>query len=312
MLNLGNWLKQQFVLPFGLPLPQTVKLPSGNLEYVVYGSGKPLLLLHGGVGGYDQSLVLFKDIIPEGFQLICPSRPGYLGTSLESGKSVTEQTDLLVELLDFLAVDTVGVVAMSAGGMVAYDLALRYPDKVRALVAISAISGEYLLPEQASNQLAQTFFMPDLGLWLTKESLSYFPEMTIRKFINASGAMNSDLVNKKVAEIMNSQQEMKLIAQIMCLMADYNSRSLGTMNDLANGSQLSWFPFNEIKQPALVIHGTHDNEVRFHHGVFAYEGLGSSHKERIWLEYGSHFAFYFPSQHRAAQQEFQRFLLQYA
>lgn len=312
MLNIGNWLKQQFVLPFGLPSPQLVNLPSGTLEYAVYGSGKPLLLLHGGVGGYDQSLILFKDCIPEGFQLICPSRPGYLGTPLDSGKSVTKQTDLLVELLEFLGIPDVGLVAMSAGGMIAYDFALRYPDKTRALVAVSAIAGQYLIPEQAANQMAQTFFMPDLGLWLTKESLAYFPEMTIRKFINASGAINTELVNQKVTEIMGSQQEMKLIAQIMCLMADYNSRSVGTMNDLANGAQLSWFPFEQIKHPALIIHGTHDNEVRFHHGVFAYEGLGSQHKERIWLEYGSHFAFYFPSQNSHAHKQFQQFLLSYA
>ncbi|MGM9455060.1 alpha/beta fold hydrolase [Legionella bozemanae] len=47
------------------------------MEYITYGAGKPVLIIHGGGGGYDQALLLFRRYMPEGFQIICPSRPGY-------------------------------------------------------------------------------------------------------------------------------------------------------------------------------------------------------------------------------------------
>lgn len=311
MLNMSSWIRQQVALPLDLPSPQTVELSSGVLEYVTYGEGKPLLIIHGGVGGYDQSLVLFRNCIPDGYQLICPSRPGYLGTSLSTGASIEEQADLLAEFLDTLNIPNATLIAMSAGGMIMYSFALRHPEKTKAIIAISAISGQYLLPEQAG-KWAHSLFMTDVGLWMTKESLIYFPEMTIKKFINASGAINSDLLDRKVTEIMNSQQEMTIIAQIMYLMADYHTRETGTLNDLANGGKLQWFPFDKISAPALIIHGTHDNEVRFHHGVFAYEGLGSQRKQKVWIEYGAHFGFFFASQSFDAQNQFKQFLENYA
>lgn len=311
MFNISSWMRQQTALPLDLPLPKIAKLPSGDMEYVVYGSGKPLLIIHGGVGGYDQSLVLFRNCIPDGYQLICPSRPGYVGTPLSTGASIEAQADALAELLDYLEIPEITLLGMSAGGMVLYSFAIRHAAKTKAIIAINAIAGEYLLPEQMS-KFAHSFFMTDLGLWFTKESLIYFPEMTIKKFINSSGAINQDLIDKRVADILHSQPDMKLISEIMYLMADYRNREAGTLNDLANGSKLSWFPFEKITAPALIIHGTHDSEVRFHHGVFAYEGLGSAIKERVWVEYGTHFGFFLLSQCGDSQDKLRQFIIQYA
>ncbi|HHF7375347.1 hypothetical protein [Legionella bozemanae] len=39
------------------------------MEYVTYGAGKPVLIIHGGGSGYDQALLLFRRYMPEGFQM---------------------------------------------------------------------------------------------------------------------------------------------------------------------------------------------------------------------------------------------------
>jgi pimeloyl-ACP methyl ester carboxylesterase len=231
---------------------------------------------------------------------------------LSTGKSIDEQADAIAELLNYLSIPSIAVIAMSAGGMILYSLAIRYPHLVKSIVAIDAISGQYLLPEQAS-KWAQSFFMTDLGLWFTRESLMHFPEMTIKKFLNSSGSVNQELIDKKAKEIMSSQQEMRLVSEIMYLITDYHNRESGTMNDLHNGSKLeSWFDFAKITAPALIVHGTHDNEVRFYHGVFAYEGLASPVKEKVWIEYGAHFGFYFKTQCGDAQSKLLNFLAMYA
>ncbi len=66
----------------------------GWIEYAIYGdSGPYLLIMHGGPGGYDQVSALFGDMIGKGFRILTWSRPGYVRTPLEVGKTYPEQAD---------------------------------------------------------------------------------------------------------------------------------------------------------------------------------------------------------------------------
>jgi pimeloyl-ACP methyl ester carboxylesterase len=49
-------------------------------------------------------------------------------------------------------------------------------------------------------------------------------------------------------------------------------------------------PFAKITCPALIIHGTHDADVKFYDGVRAYEHIKGA--ERYWIEHGDHLAFW--------------------
>src|SRR5689334_11595528 len=51
---------------------------AGPIEYAEQGEGEPLLVVHGAGGGYDQGLLLARDL-GDGFRVIAPSRFGYLG-----------------------------------------------------------------------------------------------------------------------------------------------------------------------------------------------------------------------------------------
>ncbi len=311
MFNFNHIFHQNITSALGLPAAQKVQLTNGEMEYAIYGQGKPLLIIHGGVGGYDQSLVLFRNIIPQGYQLICPSRPGYLGTPLSSGKSIDEQVDLIHQLLEYLNITEVTIIAVSAGGLIAYPFAIKYANNVKSLITVSAISSKYMLPEQVS-RWAQSFFMSDVGLWLTKESFLMFPEMTIKKFLDSGCAIKPEQMNERVKEIIKTPTEMALMNEIISLMTDYHSREAGTTNDILNGENLIKFDLNKITCPSLIIHGTHDNEVRFYNGVYAYEEISSLAKQRIWIDYGTHFSFFFASQNNKAQDNFIAFIDKYS
>jgi pimeloyl-ACP methyl ester carboxylesterase len=71
-----------------------------------------------------------------GFRILSPSRPGYVGTPLDSARRREQQADLLAALLDALSVRRVGVLADSAGSPVGYVFAARHPDRVWGLVSI--------------------------------------------------------------------------------------------------------------------------------------------------------------------------------
>jgi len=106
----------------------------GLIEYAVLGSGAPAFVIHGAGGGYDQGLFLGGSF--PGFQVIAPSRFGYLGTPTPPDISPAAQADAHAALLDYLGIDTAVVAGASAGAPSAVELALRHPGRVRALILI--------------------------------------------------------------------------------------------------------------------------------------------------------------------------------
>jgi 2-hydroxy-6-oxonona-2,4-dienedioate hydrolase len=109
--------------------------PAGPVEYAETGDGKPLLMIHGAGGGYDQGLLVARDFA-EGFRVIAPSRFGYLKTPVPTDPSPAAQADAHAALLDFLSIGKCVVAGVSAGGPSAIELALRHPGKVSALVLL--------------------------------------------------------------------------------------------------------------------------------------------------------------------------------
>ena len=73
---------------------QVVMTPRGHVEYAISGTEGPVILfLHGTPGGYDQGAHFALVAAKEGFRFVRPSRPGYLRTPLEVGRTPAEQAD---------------------------------------------------------------------------------------------------------------------------------------------------------------------------------------------------------------------------
>ena len=149
---------------------KVVNTSAGEIEYALKGSGPVILLLHGGPGGYDQSLLDMDMWINEGFSLLAISRPGYLRTPLSTGETFEQQADAIDALLSALGITEVAIIGASAGGPPAIHFALRYPDRVKALVLVSAVSQEYIVEEGQTDSLLGRIFvsgtMADFGVWI--------------------------------------------------------------------------------------------------------------------------------------------------
>jgi pimeloyl-ACP methyl ester carboxylesterase len=74
------------------------------------------MVVHGTPGGSDSSVAIGRFLVNAGFEVIAPSRPGYLGTPLDGGRSIDDQADLLAALLDALGVERTGLLTWSGGG----------------------------------------------------------------------------------------------------------------------------------------------------------------------------------------------------
>jgi esterase len=109
-----------------------------RLCYEEHGEGVPILCIHGG----GSSALMWADAVEELARVgrvIAYDRRGCTRSERPEPykrTTVAEQADDAAALLDALAATPAVVIGRSYGGAVAIDLALRYPDRVRALVLL--------------------------------------------------------------------------------------------------------------------------------------------------------------------------------
>lgn len=111
-----------------------------ELYLEVHGSGEPLVLLHG-FGGCSQDWVPRMDDWLPHFQLIIPDLRGH-GRSSNPEKMFRHDAaagDILA-LLDHLKIEACKAIGISGGGNVLLHVATRQPERVKAMVLVSATS----------------------------------------------------------------------------------------------------------------------------------------------------------------------------
>lgn len=245
------------------------KTSFGDIEYAMRGSGPVIVGMHGAPGGYDQVFAHLPELAEEGFTLLGWSRPGYLRTSLEVGKTIEKQADALAALLDALDIKKVGIYGMSAGGPAALAFVLRYPERVWGLVMECAISQHYSVH---SNSVMQKIFSKllfnDFGMWLWDRFSKSSPKSTVRQLI----AMESSLTPKQAVElldhIMEDPKKVEYAIDMIESTCPISLRKEGLHNDIEQCASLSFLPLQTLQCPTLVMHGTADADVPIQHAEF--------------------------------------------
>jgi pimeloyl-ACP methyl ester carboxylesterase len=109
-----------------------------KLYYEIYGTGEPLLLLHGN----GQSIDAFENQIPffkNKYKVIIPDCRGR-GKSTDNNIELTYdiQASDMNNFLDYLKIDSANVIGWSDGGIIGLLMAKDYPKKVKKLIASGA------------------------------------------------------------------------------------------------------------------------------------------------------------------------------
>jgi pimeloyl-ACP methyl ester carboxylesterase len=231
---------------------QIATTSAGVVEFADYGEGVPVLWVHGTPGGFDQvvSTLRLSDM-PQRYRSIVPSRPGYLGTPLESGRAVSEQARLFKALLDHLGLQRVAVIGTSGGGPYAIEFARQFPDRCSALVLIAAVTMSFPREQEDDPSLIERAFATplgmDLGLWLVRES---FPKQI--KHIDMSDAVTREYARAMIESAVPTER-----------------RRAGFQNDWTNFADLSRLQLEAIRAPTLILHGTADTNVPYAHAEYA-------------------------------------------
>jgi pimeloyl-ACP methyl ester carboxylesterase len=108
-----------------------------NLYYEIHGTGKPLIMLHGGFGTFDMFAALSPALI-HNHQVIGVDLYGHGRTALTDRPINFEQmADDIVGLIQKLELEKADILGYSLGGAVALQTAIRHPERINKLVVIS-------------------------------------------------------------------------------------------------------------------------------------------------------------------------------
>jgi pimeloyl-ACP methyl ester carboxylesterase len=152
-----------------------------NLYYETHGTGRPLILLHGGLGSGE----MFEPILPAlsgHHQVIVVDLQGH-GRTADIDRPIDTRlmADDIAALIDLIGLDKPDLVGYSLGGGVAFFTAVKYPQKVGKLVMASAnIRRDAIPPEMLAQQeqvsSAALEFMKDTPMYQLYERVAPRPE----------------------------------------------------------------------------------------------------------------------------------------
>ena len=109
-----------------------------HMYYERYGSGSPLVLLHGGMLTIDLNFASLIPTLALSHKVIGVELQGH-GRTADIDREITPSALAgdVVALLDHLGIGSAHMFGHSMGGAVAMELAISHPDRVRAVVAAS-------------------------------------------------------------------------------------------------------------------------------------------------------------------------------
>lgn len=139
--------------------PLFARVNGQDICYATYGSGPPVLLLH----GFPQTHVMWRpvaDILAARFTVISPDLRGYGNSSKPQGTenySFRHMAQDQVALMRHLGFDSFHLVGHDRGGRVAHRLALDAPELVRSLTVLDIVP-THLLLDQLTQQVAKAYY----------------------------------------------------------------------------------------------------------------------------------------------------------
>jgi len=110
-----------------------------KIYYEVYGSGEPVVLLHGGLVGSMAEMSEFADNLKNDHLVVMVNTRGHgksdIGTALPNYKQKAKD---LHEVLSALRISKTDIIGFSDGAYTGYQFAADYPQQINKLVAIGA------------------------------------------------------------------------------------------------------------------------------------------------------------------------------
>lgn len=236
---------------------QVLASPLGDIEYAEGGRGRPVLVIHGSGGGFDQGELVARTVLGDDVRWIAPSRFGYLRSALPPAATFDDQADAYAFLLDHLELERVAVVALSHGGPSALLFAALHPERVSSLTLVSC--GVTSMDDPAQTQANRH---GDALAWIFAADARYWAltRLLRKRFLALMGA-DAKVVAGLTAE------ERRLVDEVVDFMNPVSLRSAGAAFD--NRAVMPNERIAAIRAPTLVFHARDDTLQLHRHAEYA-------------------------------------------
>ncbi len=118
-----------------------------KLFFREYGTGEPLIILHGLYGASDNWLSIAREL-EKNYRVILVDQRNHGQSPHSDDHSYALMVDDLVELFNDLNIEHANIIGHSMGGKVAMLFAIRYPENVKSLVVVDIAPWSYREPGQ--------------------------------------------------------------------------------------------------------------------------------------------------------------------
>lgn len=220
----------------------------GRLEYTMWGSGPPVLVIHGAGGGFDQGRLLAEAMGGTGFTFIAVSRFGYLGSELPAEPSTQAQAEAFVDLLDTLGLDRVAVLAMSGGVPPALKFAELFPKRSGRMVLLSSAPFTPFGPDIEARPVPTWVYSVLLG----NDVVYWVLTRVARRQLNRAFDARDDLVGDL------SPREALFLRRLVDGFLPASRRLAGVNNEGAAVDPAARYGLEAIQSPVLVVHAQDD------------------------------------------------------
>ena len=127
-----------------------------NLYYETYGTGRPLIMLHGGLGSGETFAPIIPMLTGADHQVIAPDLQGHGRTAdIDRPIDVRLMADDIGALIKQLNLEKPDLLSYSLGGGVAFFTAVKYPELENRLVMVSANIRRDAIPAEMLAQQGQ-------------------------------------------------------------------------------------------------------------------------------------------------------------
>jgi pimeloyl-ACP methyl ester carboxylesterase len=127
-----------------------------HLYYEIHGSGRPIVILHGGLGAGEMFAPTVPTYTATGRQVILPDLQAHGRTAdIDRPIDIRLMADDIAALIRHLGLAKVDLFGYSLGGGVAFWTAVKYPELVNKLVIVSANISRNAIPAEMLAQQEQ-------------------------------------------------------------------------------------------------------------------------------------------------------------
>lgn len=256
----------------------------GDAQLAREGKGPPVLVIHGAPGGFDLGLAWCRHLRDGGCELLAPSRPGYLRTPAQSGRTPEDQADLYAAILDALHIERAVILGFSSGGPSAVHFAARHPGRTTALLLDAAV----LLPlEPPIGKFRRATLESGPVVWLSYQIATRRPTLATRFMVDGvSTGLTKEQARAAVDWINSEPARLRALQDQWTAIAPPKYRKSGFANDTTNERDLAALPFADVTAPTLIAHGANDAIVPIAHAAHAVQEIAGA--ELITVAEGHH------------------------